>query len=214
MKLKSVEIDNYRAIEHLRLSLDPALTVLHGGNTCGKTSVLNAIAVGLGVIPRCLPGVSGIRLGKIDRRSGSLAVRVSLTATDGIAWECKWFAGKRRQDDIGSLKKMMASIVHADGAGEPIALPIVVFYDTDRSIVDRVKRHRSYAGERENLRPQEFQEDDPYTEKDRYSLRYSALDGALAARANFWQLFRWFRVKEDLEYSVTGSGIGFSPWKV
>ena len=107
MKLKSVEIDNYRAIEHLHLPLDPSLTVLHGGNTCGKTSVLSAIAVGLGVIPRCLPGVSGIRLGKIDRRTGSPAVRVSLTATDGVAWECKRFAGKRRQDDIGSLNEMM-----------------------------------------------------------------------------------------------------------
>ena len=200
MKLKSVEIDNYRAIEQLRLSLDPTLTVLHGSNTCGKTSVLSAIAVGLGVIPRCLPGVSGIRLGKIDRRTGSPGVKVSLTTTDGVAWECEWFLGRRRQDDIGSLQEMMANIVHADGTGEPMALPIVVFYDTDRSIVDRVKRHRSYAGERENLRPQESsQEDDPYTERDRYSLRYSALDGALAARANFWQLFRWFRAKEDLE---------------
>ena len=38
MKLKSVEIDNYRAIERLRLPLDPALTVLHGGNTCARVS--------------------------------------------------------------------------------------------------------------------------------------------------------------------------------
>ena len=44
MKLESVEIENYRAIEKLRLPLDPSLTVLHGGNTCGKTSVLRAIA--------------------------------------------------------------------------------------------------------------------------------------------------------------------------
>ena len=36
MKLDVVEIDNFRAIEHLRLSLDPALTVLHGGNACGE----------------------------------------------------------------------------------------------------------------------------------------------------------------------------------
>ena len=46
MKLKSVEIENYRAIEKLTLPLDPSLTVLHGDNTCGKTSVLSALAVG------------------------------------------------------------------------------------------------------------------------------------------------------------------------
>ena len=48
MKLETVQIDNYRAIEQLRLPLDPDLTVLHGGNTCSKTSVLSAVAVGLG----------------------------------------------------------------------------------------------------------------------------------------------------------------------
>ena len=200
MKLKSVEIENYRAIEHLRLPLDPSLTVLHGGNTCGKTSVLSAIAVGLGGIPKCLPNVSSIRFGRIDRRAGSPFVRVSLTATDEVAWKCEWSLGKPRRYDIDSLHQMVGSIVDADSVGKPIALPIVVFYDTDRSIVDRVKRQRSYAGERDNPWPQESSgEDLPYTEKDQYSLRYLALDGALAARANFWQLFRWFRAKEDQE---------------
>ena len=60
MKLKSVEIENYRAIEKLRLPLDPALTVFHGDNAHGKTSILSAIAVGLGSIPTLLPDVSGI----------------------------------------------------------------------------------------------------------------------------------------------------------
>ncbi|MDE2724328.1 MAG: AAA family ATPase, partial [Gemmatimonadota bacterium] len=47
MKLKSVTIENYRAIENLELPLDPTLTVLHGANGHGKTSVLSAISVGL-----------------------------------------------------------------------------------------------------------------------------------------------------------------------
>ena len=34
MRLESVEIENYRAIEKLRLLLHPTLTVLHGDNTC------------------------------------------------------------------------------------------------------------------------------------------------------------------------------------
>ena len=33
MKLEAVGIDDDRATEHLRLPLDPDLTVLHGGNT-------------------------------------------------------------------------------------------------------------------------------------------------------------------------------------
>ena len=73
MKLKSVEIENYRAIEKLRLPLHPKLTVLHGANTCGKTSVLSAIAVGLGVIPELLPGCSGIDFLETDLREGCTA---------------------------------------------------------------------------------------------------------------------------------------------
>ena len=60
MKLKSVEIENYWAIDELRLPLHPSLTVLHGDNAHGKTSVLSAIALGLGRISALLPNVSGI----------------------------------------------------------------------------------------------------------------------------------------------------------
>ena len=47
MKLERVEIRNYRAIERLDLALDPDLTVFHGNNGHGKTSVLSGIVVGL-----------------------------------------------------------------------------------------------------------------------------------------------------------------------
>ena len=59
MKLKSIEIENYRAIEQLTLPLDPSLTVLYGPNGQGKTSVLSAIAVGLGAIPELLSDCTG-----------------------------------------------------------------------------------------------------------------------------------------------------------
>ena len=69
MKLKCLIVENYRAIEQLELSLDPDLTVFHGDNAHGKTSVLSAIAVALGRIPTLLPGVSGIDFRKADRRA-------------------------------------------------------------------------------------------------------------------------------------------------
>ena len=53
MKLKRVEIENYRAVEKLDLTLDPDLTVFHGANGHGKTSVLSAIAVASAAFPRC-----------------------------------------------------------------------------------------------------------------------------------------------------------------
>ena len=87
MKLRSVEIDNFRAIKHLKLSLDESLTVFHGDNAHGKTSVLNAIAVGLGAIPTLLPEISGISFANTDRRRSARFVRVKLETTDGVIWD-------------------------------------------------------------------------------------------------------------------------------
>ena len=88
MKLKRVEIENYRAIDELQLPIHPSLTVLHGDNAHGKTSVLSAIAVGLGRIPTMLPGVSGINLRKGDQRVSHRPMRVDLTTTEGVTKSC------------------------------------------------------------------------------------------------------------------------------
>ena len=68
VKLTYVGIKNFRAIDRLDLEPDPVLTVFHGDNAHGKTSILDAIAVGLGRILTRLPDVSGIGFRKTDRR--------------------------------------------------------------------------------------------------------------------------------------------------
>ena len=98
MKIESVEIENYRAIEKLTLPLDPSLTVLHGDNTCGKTSVLGAIAVGLGVIPDFFPSVSGTDFVETDMRVGESFVHVGVSATDGLNWTRERFGGTEPED--------------------------------------------------------------------------------------------------------------------
>ncbi len=188
MKLESVEIENYRAIDHLHLPLDPSLTVLHGDNAHGKTSVLNAIAVGLGVIPTLLPGVSGIAFLKKDRRRTAPFVQVGLTATDGVTWSRRmvWHPREsgvsKRYRKPGLLKEKLDEIVRADRKGHHTELPVVAFYDTDRAVVDRPGPLLAVA-----------------TNASRYSERYSALRGALSARTNFRGLFQWLSVREYQE---------------
>ena len=88
MRLRSVTIDNFRAVKHLELaSLDERLTVFHGDNGQGKTSVLRAIAVGLGAVPMLLPEVPGIGFLDADKRRSSRFVRVALETTSGVVWE-------------------------------------------------------------------------------------------------------------------------------
>ena len=177
MKLERVEIENYRAIEKLELPLDPKLTVLHGANGDGKTSVLSAIAAGLGGIARWLPEVSGVGFRDTDLR-GAQPLRVVLKATDGTEWDRRK-GGPRRTVAQRRLKDTIEAIVAADrSGGEPLDLPIVTFYDTERAVA-------------------ELPRDLPPTTKE--FPRYAALEGALAPRANFRDFFKWFYMTENQE---------------
>ena len=184
MKLRSVEIENFRAIGHLELSLNESLTVFHGDNAHGKTSVLSAIAVGLGRIPTLLPEVTGVSFRDSDRRHSAKYVRVTLETRDGLKWSRRKGRLRKRsvksKPSIGvrSLPAAIDDIIDADDEGRTIDLPIVAFYDTDRAVFDAPQRRRGF--------PKEFS-------------RYAALEGALSARPNFRDFFKWFYAKEGAE---------------
>ena len=179
MKLKRVKIENFRAIERLELQLDPSLTVYHGDNAHGKTSILSAIAVGLGSIPRLLPDVSSIGFLKTDRRQLK-SLHVELTTANGLAWR-RTMGPRGRRAALRDLKEAMEAIVDADREeAPPLDLPIVAFYDTDRTVFDKPRSRRRFKTE--------------------FS-RYAALDGALSARTDFKEFFKWFYEKEYEELS-------------
>ena len=190
MKLRSVQIEDYRAVENIRLQLDPQLTVIHGGNAHGKTSVLSAIALGLGAVPTLLPDVSGIGFLKKDRREGGGRTRVLLTTTDEITWErtsgatrrTGWLSRRNNgqeppQHPLRDLKQWLESNA-LRAWGTPIDLPIMVFYDTERAVAHLAKQRG---------RPKSA------------TSRYAALAGALSARTSFRELFEWFYMKENEE---------------
>ncbi|WP_428098162.1 AAA family ATPase [Candidatus Rariloculus sp.] len=184
MKLKTVEIENYRAIDKMRLPLHPSLIVFHGDNAHGKTSVLSAIAVGLGAIPSLLPEVSGIGFRKTDPRQRTRPMRIALEATDGTAWGRRWSGGgneksyARKAMPIRQLREKIYEIIEADRDGRPIDLPIVAFYDTDRAVFDRLPRSRRSKTE---------------------FPRYFALQDALSRQTNFGDFLKWFYAKENEE---------------
>lgn len=133
MKLGSVTIENYRAIESLTLPLHPQLTVLHGANGSGKTSILTAIALALS------PALHGPgRRVALDRRMGSRGNPVIRLGTGGQ-----------------SLSRVEASPIgegwgHTDSEGRfrlgmpdvALELPAHVFYGVGREVVSSLaERH-------------------------------------------------------------------------
>lgn len=216
MKLESVEIENYRAIEHLRLPLDPSLTVLHGDNMCGKTSVLSAIAVGLGAIPDVLPGVSGIDYLETDLRVGESVVQIDLTAADGLSWKRERFLDENLElsetqaHGLDVLKDKLAGIVRADReANPPVELPIVAFYDTDRAVLNIPEGWRSSGGDIPPYAVRMARGQESVIVERRRPPRYAALEGSLSARAKYGQLLQWFRAKEDEELREQRKRRGF-----
>ena len=126
MKLASVEIENFRAIEKLTLALDPRPTVLHGANAHGKTSVLDAIAAGLGAVPDLLFGVFERGFLDTDLRVGtSDGLFVVLNTTDGISWSATVTRGQPARGHASALKDKVDEIQSDHDGERPVELPIV-----------------------------------------------------------------------------------------
>lgn len=68
MQLKTVKIKNFRGIEDWEIRLKPGFNLIKGENGKGKTSVLEAISVGLGAFTAGLDGVAARAFSKKDVR--------------------------------------------------------------------------------------------------------------------------------------------------
>ena len=196
MKLAYAAIENYRAIERLELPLHPQLTVLHGDNGHGKTSLLTAIAAGLigygdeAVDEMLGPSYNIIRHPFTDadrRKPGETEVR--LTSCAGESWayrSASYSVGGVTGTAINQwIPSEIVGIMESDKNGlDPMRdLTIVAFYDTDRAVAKLDKPDA--PGQFDDLEP-------------RYA-RYAALDGALAPKTDFQSFFAWFYERENDE---------------
>ena len=122
-----------------------------------------------------LPGVSGIGFLKTDQRPLQ-SIRIALTTVDDIAWQEATYG---RRSELSALRETIESMVSADRKGSPPRdLPLAVFYDANRAVFDQPQRRRGFTTE---------------------FPRYAAMQGALAARTDFREFFKWFYAKENEE---------------
>lgn len=100
--IQRARVDNFRAIRCAEIALHPRVTVFFGANAAGKSTVLDAIAIGLGAIPARVSkgtGRSFVRSGDLrtpwrDRLDlGELRgverpfARVAMEAAGGRRWD-------------------------------------------------------------------------------------------------------------------------------
>jgi predicted ATP-binding protein involved in virulence len=194
MRLKSVAIWNFRAIGELQLELDPHLTVLIAKNASGKTCTLDAISLALAAILTRCPEVSGLDFSDTNiRRVGrgkAEAALVRLETTEGVVWDRSVFRDstkrtrslflkKHRRKGTAALRRHLDPIIFSRTSGdEPLPLPVLAYYGTDRAVVTLPERRRNFRAEHD---------------------AFEALRDALRPTGSFKAMFEWFLAVESEE---------------
>ncbi|MFZ3139410.1 AAA family ATPase [Polaromonas sp.] len=193
MKIQRFELVNFRGIANMSLTFTARTTALVGINGVGKSSVLDALAIALSNLTARVMGQAAkarsmspddIRLGADYAR---LLVNADLGEDSTTAWAVALNrkAGKHpaeRSSDLTALNARAglfeSRLLYREQQGEPISLPLAVYYDVHRAVLDVPLRTRDSKKS---------------TPRDAYN------DALGHGGTDFRGFFTWFRNQEDAE---------------
>lgn len=194
MKVKRLSLLNFRGIERLSVGFTERTTAFVGVNGVGKSAVLDALAIALSQLTWRINGhpLKSRPIALDDIRRGADFARIELTVELRGA-ELQWatvtnrkkgqHTGPLRRSDLEALNEAVRQLdaewehVETDRQ-EPYNLPLAVYYDVNRAVLDLPMRVR------EQLR------------NNPYEVYQDALDHG---GADFKRFFIWFRNREDYE---------------
>ena len=198
--ISSVRIENFRGVRDLEIKLHPHVTVLFGVNAAGKTTLLDALAIGLGAIVARVPKAKGLSFAshgdirvpwkdrpEVDETKGieRRYVRVAITSATNLTWDVtkyRWVGDRAKAPPGVGVKQLHDAldpiVEDALDGGQQRPIPLVAAYGTERSAVAVP------------LRKRDFKED---------FHRLGALDASLHMDTRFKRVFEWFLVAEDEE---------------
>lgn len=193
MKINSLELVNFRGITKMPLTFSARTTALVGINGVGKSSVLDALAIALSNLTARVMGqaTKARSMSKDDIRLGSDYARLLVNADLGEDSATVWAvalnrkAGKHPADRSSDLTALNARaslfesrLLYWEQIGGPISLPLAVYYDVHRAVLDVPLRTRDSG----KSSPRDAYND---------ALGYGGTD--------FRGFFTWFRNQEDAE---------------
>ncbi|MGY2167082.1 AAA family ATPase [Pseudomonas gingeri] len=195
MQIKQFTLINFRGIESIKLDFKERTTALVGVNGVGKSSILDALAITLSNMTSRISGVAAKSraISKDDIRIGADYTRLNVISNWNNETRCvEWSialnrkAGKHsaeRSSNLQSLNEAASELRYQISQFEffgdhSISLPLAVYYDVHRSVLDVPLRVR------ERLK----------------NAIDEGYDDALGhGGADFKRFFIWFRNQEDLE---------------
>ncbi|WP_263831690.1 AAA family ATPase [Sulfurospirillum oryzae] len=194
MKIKTLKLTNFRNYKYFDIDFDKKLNVIVAENGIGKTTILDAIAIGFGAMVTRMPKVSGksfeekdLRLENADSTKKAPYMRIQIDTYQNIVWDRTQSRDNAKgtkknippAKELGLLYAYVDEIIYElNEQNNNIDVPLIIYYGTSRAVL------------RSPLRKRNFQKN--------FS-RFEALNGALNADADFHRLFQWFDAMEDKE---------------
>lgn len=168
MRIDRLELRNFKKFAALELDLHPRFTLLIGENGAGKTSVLDAIAVALGVWlveppdSTLINSRRGIDPGDIrleGRHHGdrelfseanggvSIKARGQIAGHDDLVWEHRIEPGKRKGTHAGAREALavVRDVYQRARTEARVLLPVIAYYGAGRAWLPHRERPKSRA---------------------------------------------------------------------
>jgi len=191
MKIKNISYINFRSKDHLNIDLGDRLTLLIGENGSGKTSILDALSIGIGAVLTHLPHVTGISFKANDiKQENNLKrpyARITLETFEGLKWDRTERRDKSKTTlsqipptiGLSQLKNYLdQTIIDPFNSNKKFTLPVFSYYGVSRALLDVPLRRRGFP---------------------KNHTRFEALNNALEANSRFKSAFVWFYNKENEE---------------
>jgi predicted ATP-binding protein involved in virulence len=181
-------MNSFRGIRDLTLEFDAdEPTVFIGINGVGKSSILDCLAILLSWLTKRIqnPNSSGRSFNEDDIKKGCKEthneITISINDWPEVVWSLTKVSKGRSKDtssNLGELKRVVDHIHSQLDANSYAALPLAVYYPTNRAVLDiplKIRTKHSF---------------EPITAYD------EVLTGG---QIDFRRFFEWFRDREDLE---------------
>ena len=169
MRIDKIKIKNFKKFAELELTLHPRFTLLIGGNGAGKTSVLDALSVALGLwlveppdstLSNSRRGIlpSEIRLEAVrhgDRdlfreASGGVSIKATglIEDRENIVWEHGVNPGKRKTNNSGAKQALsvIRDVYQRASTEENVLLPVIAYYGAGRTWLPHHERPKTRKG--------------------------------------------------------------------
>ena len=188
MKVKRLKLNSFRGISDLTLEFDTdEPTVFIGINGVGKSSILECLAILLSWLTKRIqtPNSNGRSFNEDDIKKGCKETHNEITILindwSEVVWSLTKVSKGRSKDtssNLGDLKRVVDRIHSQLDANSYAALPLAVYYPTNRAVLDIPLKIRTKHS---------FEQITAYDE---------VLTGG---QIDFRRFFEWFRDREDLE---------------